>query len=258
MSSLNILSLIAAQETSVYATTITSGERLKGGTTRLVEAIAYEADADIRYESPAVAIDQREDEVVVKTRSGDEFSCQAAILATPINTMKEISFNPMLSSAKRDVIDAGHTGKIRKVWVLAEGVNSNVGVWSCGGDTQFVALQGVESVGDAKLFMGFATADSSVDPDDATSVASAVAELLPDATVVATTWHNWVDDPYSQGTWMVHRPGVLSNVHSELSRAENRLFFAGADVAIRWIGYIDGAICSGAQAANRAAVLASK
>lgn len=258
MSSLNILSLIAAQKASVYATAITSGERLRDGTRSLVEAMAHEADADVRYESPVVAIDQRDDAVVVETRSGDEFSCQAAVLATPINTMKDISFNPLLSSAKRGVIDAGHTGKIRKLWVLAEGLSSNVGVWSCGGGTQFVALLGVESVGDARLLMGFAAADSTVDGNDETSVATAVSELLPSATVVATTWHNWVEDPYSKGTWMVHRPGVLSSVHSELSRTENRLVFAGADVAVRWIGYIDGAICTGAQAADRAAVVASK
>lgn len=77
-------------------------------------------------------------------------------------------------------------------------------------------------------------------------------QFAPEARVLATDVHEWRKDEFSRGGWYVPPPGVLSTSHSALGRPEGRLSFAGADVAIRWIGWIDGALETGARAAREA------
>ena len=75
--------------------------------------------------------------------------------------------------------------------------------------------------------------------------------FLPGAKVLEVDAHDWNSDPYSLGTWTAFRPGQITRFGSGLRRAEGRLAFATADMAIGWTGYIDGAIESGSRAAER-------
>src|SRR5579863_5601406 len=68
---------------------------------------------------------------------------------------------------------------------------------------------------------------------------------LPDAEVLAICGHDWRRDPYSLETWAVFRPGQISRDEQHLRASEGRIFFAGAHTALRWTGFIDGAIESG-------------
>ncbi|WP_405715586.1 FAD-dependent oxidoreductase [Streptomyces xanthophaeus] len=54
-----------------------------------------------------------------------------------------------------------------------------------------------------------------------------------------------VQRPLSLGTWCIYRPGQLASILPDLRTTEERLFFAGADSAIGWRSFIDGAIQSG-------------
>jgi monoamine oxidase len=49
---------------------------------------------------------------------------------------------------------------------------------------------------------------------------------------------------------MVNPPGMLTRYHSALGRPEGRIAFAGSDIAVRWIGWLDGALETGARAAR--------
>ncbi|NOK59399.1 MAG: FAD-dependent oxidoreductase [Chloroflexi bacterium AL-W] len=62
--------------------------------------------------------------------------------------------------------------------------------------------------------------------------------------------HNWTADPLAQGTWANLRPGQAALL-PDLIQVEGQVFFAGADIALGWRGYIDGAIESGIRAARQ-------
>ena len=47
----------------------------------------------------------------------------------------------------------------------------------------------------------------------------------------------------------MNRPGQLMESATALLQTEGRLVFANADLATRWIGWIDGALQTGAHAA---------
>ncbi len=57
---------------------------------------------------------------------------------------------------------------------------------------------------------------------------------------------------------MVQPPGVLSRYASSLIKSEGRIAFAGADIAIRWLGWIDGALEMGTRAAQEIDVILTR
>ena len=108
------------------------------------------------------------------------------------------------------------------------------------------------SAGDDRLFMGFSVQDP-VMLSDHNAVAAAVRAHLPEATVVATDGHDWVRDPYAKGTWLAVPPTWFSDGTFEaLREPEDRVVFAGSDIAAEGAGWIEGAIASGAAAAAHA------
>jgi hypothetical protein len=79
---------------------------------------------------------------------------------------------------------------------------------------------------------------------------TALAQLLPDVQILEVVAHDWMSDPYSCGTWANFRPGQAGRIEA-LIRPEGRLYFAGADIALGWRGFIDGAIESGLRTARQ-------
>ena len=86
--------------------------------------------------------------------------------------------------------------------------------------------------------------------DDVAGMQAALQPLLPGVEVERIVGWDWADDPLALGTWCIYRPGQLARVLPDLRTTEGRLFFAGADSAIAWRSFIDGAIESGYRAAR--------
>jgi monoamine oxidase len=188
-------------------------------------------------------------EVVVGTAAGTEIRAGVVVVAVPVNLWSAIEFEPELTGAKLDLAAEGHPGRMQKVWVHARGVPANV--VALGADTGFLWLSAEYELPDGVLLVGFASPPHGVDSGQEATVKTAVGELLPDAEVVAIDSHDWAADPWSRGTWMVPRPGRLSTSWSEVQASQGRIAFAGADIATRWVGWIDGAIESGARAVRQ-------
>lgn len=93
--------------------------------------------------------------------------------------------------------------------------------------------------------MGFGASADLLDPTSETAVVQAVRSYLPDAELTMFFSWDWNGDPYSRGTWCMYPPNVLTQHFAELQRAEGNVFFAGADIADGWRGFIDGAVESG-------------
>ena len=61
---------------------------------------------------------------------------------------------------------------------------------------------------------------------------------------------DWVAEPWSGGCFVgVMGPGLMTRAGEALRRPVGRLHFAGTETAVRWCGYLDGAIESGERAA---------
>jgi monoamine oxidase len=67
--------------------------------------------------------------------------------------------------------------------------------------------------------------------------------------------HDWATDPFSKGLWSSYRGLGMSKHVAALQDSHGAVFFASADWADGWRGFIDGALESGKRAARSAANL---
>jgi monoamine oxidase len=249
-SALTALSLIAAMDHSVFGWYGAVTDHFEIGMSAVVERIARTSGATVRLECPVVEVDQTGDEIVVRTRTGKQHASRHVVIAVPLAAWTDIEFAPPLPADKLEAARANHPGRMKKIWMVVEGMPPNV--FASGWGTEFVQMFPEMSVHEGTLAIGMCAPPSELDPRDLDSVTRAVREFVPAARVLATDFHDWKSDPYSKGTWMVNPPGMLSRFHSALSRQEGRISFAGADIAIRWVGWLEGALEAGARAAREA------
>ena len=253
-SALHAISRINNKRFSTYASYHAVEETFVHGTAELVDALVTDTNAEIRTNAIVQSI--RQDETVrLATADGQTFEGATTVVAVPLNVMARLTITPPLSEAKRDVFAAGHAGRMRKVWVLAENAPRHLA--AMGWEKRFVKISSAFECPTGTLLVGMSCAPTLIEAEDEDAIRSCLTEVAPSAHVVATRSHDWESDPFSRGTWASHRPGVLSKFHSELLRSEGRIVFAGADFATRWSGHMDGAVESGTRAALEAVALAS-
>jgi monoamine oxidase len=222
---------------------------IEGGTRALVDAIAADVAGDIRTGMPVEAISQDGDGVIVRTDAGATVA-SAAVVAVPANTLGSIAFEPSLSATKADAAQRGIGGLGVKVWAKLAG-----GSWpgSASAPDRY-PLTFVETAGPTPdggtVVVGFGPSATALPLADADLVAKAIEEMLPGAVVEEVGGHDWVDDPFSRGTWAAHRPDTWIRWLPEIDRPEGRITFAGGDIARGWQGYLDGAIETGLRAAR--------
>ncbi len=169
-------------------------------------------------------------------------------MALPLNVWPDIEFKPGLSSIKQAASEQGHTGSGIKVYMHIKG---KLPVSFCNG-TQDMPFNFVftEYDDDDQVLIGFGGSPKRLDVNDDEEVEKALHQFLPKAQLLESFSYDWNLDPYSKGTWCMYPPGMLTGALRELQRPEGRVYFAGADIANGWRGFIDGAIESGARNAQ--------
>jgi pseudooxynicotine oxidase len=230
-----------------------SATKLVRGMRELIESIAAQATlTDIRLNSPVREVFQTGNGVRVELENGGSVDAPTALITLPMNVLNSVDFEPRLSEIKRTASAERHAGVGRKSYVRVKGDAGNVSVlapeaqainWAV---TYARRPEGtwlvVFSANPERLAMsGF---------DDAAGMQDALQPLLPGVEVEEIVGWDWAHDPLALGTWCIYRPGQLARLLPDLRATEGRLFFAGADSAIAWRSFIDGAIESGYRAAR--------
>lgn len=227
--------------------------RIATGTKSLIDAIAADSTADIRLSTPVAAIADEGDEVVVTTRSGDTLRARAAIVAVPVNTLNAIAFTPALNEGAQRLADEGHPMRNRKMWVRVKGeIEAFTAYAPLGANPITIAMTEYRVEGDT-LVVCFCPDATAIDPEDKSAVQDALRVFVPDLEVVDTDGHDWALDEFSQGTWMMMRPGQLSSAVADIQKPHGRVHFAGSDIAPSFVGWIEGALESGALTARAVA-----
>jgi monoamine oxidase len=227
------------------------GELITDGTRSLIDAMAE--GLDVRFGSVVTSVATSDGGVVVTLANGSRLDAPTAIVALPLNVWADIAFDPPLAASKQTAAAQRHPGAVSKVIAIVSGAPS--GYLGAGWNTPVNAGFVPKDSGEAQLFMGFSVQDR-VDLADDTAVAAAVRAHVPDAEVVRTGGHDWINDPYSKGTWLAVPPTWFSDgTFERLREPEGRLLFAGSDIAGEGAGWIEGAVGSGREAAAAAASL---
>jgi len=216
------------------------------GTASLVNAIAADVVGEIRLETPARTIRQSATGVSIETTSGT-IEAALAILATPINVMGQIAFDPALDTVRREALTEGNACKVNKVWMWATGLPDRI--VGLGWNTPFCSLAAEGSDGEAQLIVGFAL-QGALDASNLAALERALRVYAPEAQVLDAISHDWTHDRWSRGGWMSEPPGwATSGVLDLLGQPHGRVLMAGSDVALEYPGWMAGAIASGRAAA---------
>ena len=226
--------------------------KFKGGSKVLADKMHADSRATTKLGSAAVKVTQSNDQVTITTDRGEQFKARQVIMAVPLNTCKDIEFEPALSAVKTSAFEQGHTGSGTKVYVKIKGkrpkffANGYQDMPLCFLWTEYDSEDEADQV-----LCGFGASPDLLDVSDSAAVTAAVKQYLPDAEVLETFSYDWNIDQWSKGTWCMYPKGMLTSSLAELQRAEGKVHFASGDIADGWRGFIDGAIESGAQVAQK-------
>lgn len=226
-------------------------DTLVGGVSLLTERMIAASGATLRLNDPVARIQARGDGVTVAAKSG-KYQARAALLATGLNPLRAVAFEPALPPAQTMALSIGHLGASIKVWAKAR--NVQVGVLATGGGESAGAglewmLAEREAADGSTLLIGFGLA-ADFDPAQPGAVAAEVARFFPEAQLIAYDWHDWVGDAFSRGTWVATPLGAPQAVAPATWAHTGRLAFASSDFSREGAGWFDAAIISGLDAAK--------
>jgi monoamine oxidase len=229
-------------------------ESLEGGVNGLAARMIASSGAELRLNAPVTAVAHDAHSVTVTLASGERMAARSAILATGLNMISGIGFDPPLPQAKAEAARIGHLGRAIKVWVKAEGVE--VGTLATGDGRAIEWMFAERGTRDgATMLVGFGLQRADFDPGSREQVSEATLRLFPEARVLAHDWHDWIADPYSRGTWVNAVIGAEAGALADNWRCEARLAFASSDIAAEGAGWFDAAVISGRAAAGEIARL---
>ncbi|MBI1777107.1 MAG: FAD-dependent oxidoreductase [Proteobacteria bacterium] len=248
ISALHLIRRIAAAGSLAEFVMSASGYRLREGTGVLVAAIAADADADLRFSTPVQAVRQDATSVAALSAAG-VFHGRSAVIAVPLNVLKQIEFEPPLTAPKQRLSTQELACAGIKLWVVVKGAPTDFFANGRAAGLDWLESEGTIVQGGA-LMVGYGPDADALDIADHKAVQRAVRSFVPEGEVLAIAGHDWRHDPYARETWAVFRPGQLTSDEPSLRMPEGLLSFAGAHTALRWNGFIDGAIESGFRAAQ--------
>ncbi|MCB1945605.1 MAG: FAD-dependent oxidoreductase [Thauera sp.] len=221
--------------------------KLKDGTAALIERMAEDGGFDVRLSTAVAELSQDAAGVSLVTEADERISARYAVVAVPVNTAGQIEFSPPLRPGKAAMAKEHHAGKGHKLYLKVKGRLETLIFFAP--ETELFTMVFTDQPGeDGGVLVAFGPPlDGKVDLNDPKAVEPFVRRFLPHLSVEQVLGYDWGLDPYSRGTWCTLRPGQFGKHLEDLRAREGRVFFAGADIATGWRGFIDGAIESGLQ-----------
>lgn len=233
--------------------------KMKHGTTafarRILDDGLQSGNLEVLLSCPIDRIVDEKDGVSVSSaRDKDATFTAARVISTiPLNVLKTIDFSPSLSQAKQNAISIGHIGLHSKVHFEASGT----GLRSWTGDSYpgrgILYAYGDETTshGNNTHVVAFGSStDILQNKDNVEKIQQALLHLRPDIRIERILFHDWVQDPYSRGSWCMFPKGFATEHLNALQERHGNVWFASADWADGWRGFIDGAIEQGTRVAQ--------
>ncbi|MDG1065930.1 MAG: NAD(P)/FAD-dependent oxidoreductase [Luminiphilus sp.] len=219
-------------------------QRVGGGAQSLSLAIAKPLASELRLNWLAQRITQTLEGVEISGPNGT-FLAQAVIIALPVNVLSSLKLDFYMENAARHVIQEKHPGAAAKGWAS---VSCPEPIHSSGWPdaVEVYSRQGARTSAIATFAVAHPSHEAALQNSWRT-----VRSRHP-----KVQWHNdflshdWLNDPLAQGTWLSAAPGQHEGLH-QLADNPPPIIFAGGDVSRRWYGWMEGAITSGLDSAQR-------
>ncbi|KAF5228564.1 hypothetical protein FAUST_10994 [Fusarium austroamericanum] len=220
-----------------------------GGMTSFAKAIFDDYSGAALFSTEITKISQTRDEATITTKDGRSLSASRIVCTIPLNVLKTITFEPPLSSLKQQAIDKGHITGGAKIHYKLRHITPPW-FYQALPPTPFCFAytdhNGTKKESDGTYCIGFGLNGGISNIEDSEEVVKAFDQhIAADNEVDGYLSHDWVKDPFSQGTWACWGPSSSTVYLQELQLPHGRVVFASADTADGWRGFIDGALEQG-------------
>jgi monoamine oxidase len=228
------------------------------GTGALIDAVAQQLSSPPRTGSPVVSLHQDATGIDMVTAAGDTVRASAMVLAVPLPIASGMDFHPPLPAAVAEHLQASSMGDYAKTiavydrpWWRAEGLTGTV--IDADGPVQMVVDGNAGSDDGPGVLVAFSAGRAAAElfalPDRREVVLAELVRLFgPKAGAPRV-----VDDfTWSEQPWLLGAPTSIPARGRVIRSTELRhglIHWAGADLAEKWPGYLDGAVRSGRRAA---------
>ncbi|XP_074649312.1 putative flavin-containing monoamine oxidase A [Tubulanus polymorphus] len=247
--------------------------KIKGGaqqiSSRLMDRIGTEK---VLLNQPVSTIVQDSAGVTIQTKSGDTFHCKRAILAIPPCQINKIDFEPELPDVKKYLINRAPMGNLIKIiitydkafWrdagysgeIVTNGGKSVVN--GCDAGPLCIVYDNTSAIGSPSIvaFIGGDQALHWRNTTDTVRKEAVLAGLESCFGRAALNYVQYIEKDWANEMYVGGCPttsvcvGAMTYFAKGLRQPFNRIHFAGTESAVRWCGYMSGAVQSGNRAAN--------
>jgi monoamine oxidase len=236
--------------------------RCKGGNQQLALKLAGEIGGDrITLELPVTEIRQAGDTVVVTCMDQRTIECDDVVLAVPPSVWGKIKLSPELPAALKSQMGSNvkYISHVKsRFWLQSK--RSQYCITDGPVAMTWESTDAQEGEGEYALnaFSGDAGAETCRAWPRGERDAKYKAELEKiypgfSAQWVAARFMDWPSEPWTMGSYSFPAPGEITTVGPLLARPHGRLHFAGEHCCYKFVGYMEGALNSGATLARRIA-----
>lgn len=236
--------------------------RCRGGNDRLATKLAEAIGPEhLRLSRSAIEIEIKESKAIVKCADGQVLEADDVVLAVPPSVWNKIRISPDLPAELKPQMGSSvkYLAVLKNRFWKADGLGPNattdgmVSMTWDGTDNQ----RGPGAV--LTAFSGGPPAETcrqrwKEEKDKAYH--AELTKLYPKLmeNFVSSRFMDWPSDPWTQAGYSFPAPGQVTTIGPILHRGVGRLHFAGEHTSYSFIGYMEGALSSGASLAKRLAV----
>lgn len=235
-------------------------DRVVGGSVHVAQRLAE--GLDVHLSSPVARITQDDARVTVTTRAGEEFTAREVVVALPPTLSGRLDYEPLLPPWRDQLTQRVPAGTVAKCFAAYP-----TPFWR----DQGLNGQAISDNGPVKVTFDVSPPDASVgillgfveggearrwqrlpDEERRSQVLDCFTRYFGPEAGAPTTYleKDWSAEEFTRGCYGAHfGPGTWTSYGPALREPVGRIHWAGAEYAVEWSGYMEGAVRSGSTTA---------
>jgi monoamine oxidase len=236
-------------------------DRVVGGSVLVSQRLA--STLDVRLGEPVVTVAQDDDGVTLTTRSGRNYRGKQVVIAVPPTLAGRLHYDPVLPAWRDQLTQKTPAGTVMKTFAAYP-----TPFWRDAGlNGQAASDRGPVKVtfdvsppgAEVGLLLGFVEGGEGrrwqrlSDEDRRRQVLDCFVRYFGPQAANPTSYleKDWTAEEFTRGCYGAHfAPGVWTSYGKILREPVGRLHWAGAEYAVEWNGYMEGAVRSGRTTAD--------
>lgn len=236
--------------------------RIEGGLATLAERMAQLFQNDILLSQPVYRVEDSSDTITVFTNN-QSYQAKKLIIAIPPPLAGKISFSPLLSPEKRQVMDRIAMGQVGKCFMVyptpfwrEKGFSGQV---LADEHSPFQTLfDASPKDGSLGIILGFTIAErcrsyfAKTKEDRKKWMEKQLTAYFGEEATTAIRYEDFTmtDEEWSRGCYAgLYPTGAWTGYQDAYRKTEGNILWAGTEASPKWFGYIEGAVLAGEKAA---------